>query len=319
MTHRVLLCSLLVVSSVYLCACDHKAPPASPSHSATQAASQPTTRSLRIAALSPAAAVIVRDLGFESALVARHAFDAASSQTLAVAGDQAGIDYEALIAQSPSHVITQWGARELPARLKELTRTSAWQHIDVNPISLEDIHRCVFELDAFLQKSAQAATPSPRAHELATQLGAISAASSDPQTQRTFTAVLLLSTSPIAALGPTSCQAQVAQAAGFSVLPANAGAYTELSSEELLKLSPDCLIIFSPSVNASQSQDDLAALRTRTLAPLASIKLHTRPTLLITSTESLLPSTSMLRLHQELTTWRATLSPTTDTPRPQPN
>ena len=70
--------------------------------------------------LSPALAVIVRDLGLEANIVARHGFDIVLDKSIPVAGDQSGLDYEILLTAKPTHVLLEWGQREIPRRLGEL-------------------------------------------------------------------------------------------------------------------------------------------------------------------------------------------------------
>lgn len=274
----------------------------------------------RIAVLSPAAAVILRDLGVGEQIVARHAFDAATRRELSVVGDQAGIDYEALLAAKPTHVVMQWGARELPARLAELAKMSSWRVIDVNPVSIADVRKTVAQLAQFVDGNANVWQ---RASELDAQLAGIDGAKdaaihdeskldeskldeskrdAQPSGKRV---VLLLSTSPFAALGPTSCQAEAVRAAGFVIVPGDAKAYVELSSEELLRLDAEAFVVFSPSADGLLRAEDEAALRERIVAPLRKLGLGEKPVLLITDVESLLPSTSMLRLRRKAEAWGA--------------
>ena len=270
----------------------------------------PEQRVQRIAVLSPAAAVILRDLGVGEQIVARHAFDAATRRELSVVGDQAGIDYEALLAAKPTHVVMQWGARELPARLAELAKMSLWRVIDVNPVSIADVRKTVAQLAEFVNGDASVRQ---RASELDAQLAVIDGArdtakhdenkrDAQPSGKRV---VLLLSTSPFAALGPTSCQAEAVRAAGFVIVPGDAKAYIELSSEELLSLDAEAFVVFSPSADGLLRAEDEAALRERILAPLRKLGLGEKPVLLITDVESLLPSTSMLGLRRKVEAWGA--------------
>jgi ABC-type hemin transport system substrate-binding protein len=278
--------------------------------------------------LSPAGAVLLRDLGLDDRMVARHAFDAASPQGLPSVGDQAGIDYEALLATNPTHVVTQWGSRELPPRLRALAKqgstASGIALHDMNPISLAGVRSELRALQAFVGDAAS----QPKADALDAALHAMEEASTRAlqaerarETGATAQAgmtgeaaprvVLLLSVSPAAVLGPASAQAEVARAAGFVVVPAGAGAYAELSAEELAGLRPQAVVLFAPAVatgdEASQAKtlDELTARTRAQLQTLGVVGGVTPvPLLIVRDVESLLPSTSALRLHETLRAWR---------------
>ncbi len=284
----------------------------------------------RVAMLSPAGAVMLRDLGLGDVIVARHAFDAASSPGLPSVGDQAGIDYEALLAARPTHVVTQWGARELPERLQALARSGGMHLHDMNPVSLQDVRQELAALQALLGTPATA----PRAAELDAQLASMleaADASSPSQAEGASDVrrlVLLLSASPIAVLGPTSCQAQAARAAGFVVVPQSGPAYAELSGEEFVALGAQAAVLFAPvsaGVDVATDEADEAksargdSAQAKQLAARARAALHAvgfrasenegeLPMLVVQDVESLLPSTSMVRLHGMMQAWRVGLA-----------
>jgi hypothetical protein len=137
--------------------------------------------------------------------------------------------------------------------------------------------------------------------------------------------VLLLSASPIAVLGPTSCQAQAARAAGFVVVPQGGLAYAELSVEEFVALDAQAAVLFAPVAagvtlhEADQAKSAFGdAAQGKQLAARARAALHASrfrasesqgglPILVVQDVESLLPSTSMVRLHGLMQTWRMDL------------
>jgi hypothetical protein len=80
----------------------------------------------RIVALSPALAVMLRDMGLGDRVVGRHAWDMVLDPAVPVCGDQSGIDYEALLRVRPTHVVLEWGERELPPRLREMAARHGW-------------------------------------------------------------------------------------------------------------------------------------------------------------------------------------------------
>jgi ABC-type hemin transport system substrate-binding protein len=298
-------------------------------HQQAQPSAEPARANLaRVAMLSPAGAVMLRDLGLGDVIVARHAFDAASSPGLPSVGDQAGIDYEALLATRPTHVVTQWGARELPERLQALARSGGMQLHDMNPVSLQDVRQELAALQAQLGTPATA----PRAAELDAQLASMLEAADAVSSSQAEGAsdvrrvVLLLSASPIAVLGPTSCQAQAARAAGFVVVPQSGPAYAELSGEEFVALGAQAAVLFAP-VGAGVATDEAGeakaargdSAQAKQLAARATAALHAAgfrasesegelPMLVVQDVESLLPSTSMVRLHGMMQAWRLGLA-----------
>jgi ABC-type hemin transport system substrate-binding protein len=293
--------------AIALCACEraadapHGAQPASPPAHASP---------LRIAMLSPAGAVMLRDLGLGDAIVARHAFDAASLQTLPSVGDQAGIDYEALLSAAPTHVITQWGARELPERLVQLAQTSGTTLHDMNPVSLHDVRKDLAALQALVGTPGSAA----KAASLDAQLASMIERADAPRASNAKRVVLLLSASPIAVLGPTSCQAQAARAAGFVVVPQEGPAYAELSGEEFVALGVQAIVLFAPGVDAGDGSQPAAANadtkatfaeRAKSSLRAAGFTSERVPMLVVRDVESLLPSTSMVRVHTALAAWNA--------------
>jgi hypothetical protein len=245
-------------------------------------------------------------------------------------GDPAGIDYEALLAARPTHVVTQWGARELPERLQALARSGGMHLHDMNPVSLQDVRQELASLQALLGTPATA----PRAAELDAQLASMLEAADAVSSSQAVGAsdvrrlVLLLSASPIAVLGPTSCQAQAARAAGFVVVPQTGPAYAELSGEEFVALGAHAAVLFAPvsagvdvatgdsshadSARGNSAQAKQLAARARAALHAAGFRASESPTngegelpmLVVQDVESLLPSTSMVRLHGLMQAWR---------------
>src|SRR5262245_61348101 len=94
----------------------------------------------RIVALSPAVAVILRDLGLADRIVGRHGYDFVLNKSVPVCGDQAGgIDYETLLRARPTHVLIESGARETPGRLTELAEEHHWAVESLRMLTLDDI------------------------------------------------------------------------------------------------------------------------------------------------------------------------------------
>src|SRR5882724_7824821 len=122
--------ALILALLMVLAACEKKAPAPPPSQSSAGP---------RIVSISPAVGIMLVDLHYDHLCVGRDGHDLALHPSIPIVGDQHRIDYEALIAAHPTHVFTQWGSRDLPARLVELAETNHWKLIDSRLLSLDDI------------------------------------------------------------------------------------------------------------------------------------------------------------------------------------
>lgn len=187
----------------------------------------------RIVALSPAAAQIVRDLGLGAKLVGRHGFDTFSDQALAVCGDQAGIDYEALLGARPTHVLLQWGRRERPTRLTELAAANRWSVHDYPLLALADVDDAAAEMAALF---GVATLPPIRGHEEGRR----------PERAAVGRVLLLYGTDPPSALGPGSFHHDLLVDLGATPAISEGRAFMTLDAEDVLRLAPDAVMIFDP-------------------------------------------------------------------------
>lgn len=248
----------------------------------------------RIVALSPAAAVTLKDLGLADRIVGRHGYDLALDPGVAVCGDQAGIDYEALLAVKPTHVVVQWGARDLPPRLVRLAAERGWRVEPFNPLTLGEIRTSVDRLAELFDEPAVR----QRAAELRAACGR--AWSKRPGVDRAGRVLLLVGVKPPAALGPGSFHQQILEALGGTAAVKSGGAYQELDAEDVLHLKPEAIVIFRPRRFGAPAAEpgwpsDLGAL-----AGLAVPALEKRRVAVIDDPLGLTPSTAMIGLADEL-------------------
>jgi ABC-type Fe3+-hydroxamate transport system substrate-binding protein len=195
----------------------------------------------RIVALSPALAIILRDLGLESHIVGRHAYDMVLPPSVPVCGNQTGIDYEALIGVRPTDVLLQWGRRELPARLQTLAREHHWAVSDYELLALDD----VLSTTADLNRRFAAADPQHRGDDLLARMR--TAWAPHPGELAAAGRILLLeSIDPPAALGPGSFHHQILERLGATPAITAGKPFMTLDAEGVLSLAPDGIIIFSP-------------------------------------------------------------------------
>lgn len=190
----------------------------------------------RIATLSPALGVIVRDLGLALAAVARDGYDAVLPRHLPVCGDLAGIDYEVLLRVRPTHVLLQWGARPHPARLIELAKAHGWMVRDYDLRSLADIRAATTELGQVFGVEAQARALMRRMDDALRPRASVFAGR----------VLLLESVSPPAALGPGSFHHEILVMLGGRPVLVVGAPFVRLDAEDVSRLAPEGMILFAP-------------------------------------------------------------------------
>lgn len=290
-----------------------------PSPASTASANSITSPVLRIVALSPALAIILKDLGYEDQIVGRHAYDVALDPRIPTCGELGTIDYETLVKAKPTHIFIQWGAQELPARLNDLAKANNWIIKNLNPLTLDEIERAAREMDETIFAFAT--------RDLETRLAAAPAKSGQPEhlkpampfedamhmawsnrgpLMKSAGKILLVSgTKPIGALGPTSFHYQLLQRLGATPVPASGGPWITLDLEDLNKLAPDAIILFAPRpprspAPATPTPDELIALFGRA-GELNIPAFKNKRVALIDDPYCLTPSTAMIPIADQIT------------------
>lgn len=204
-------------------------------------AQTPPAEEPRLAVLSPALAVIVRDLELGRWMTARHGYDVWSEQSLAVVGDQAGIDYEAMILARPTHVLMEWGSRPLPPRLESLAAEYKWSVSNYSTLTLDDIRettRRLSELDP-----GQAAWGE---HRLKKEMDR-AWSKREQDLGRAGRVLLLMAAEPTAAvLGPMSAHYEILKRIGGEAIPEKGAPFIEMDAEDILHLAPDAIVLIRP-------------------------------------------------------------------------
>lgn len=293
-------------------------------------------RELRIVALSPALAVILRDLGYEAQIVGRHAYDLVLDPKVPSCGELGTIDYETLIRVRPTHVFIQWGARELPERLTELAAANDWVVMNLNPLGLDEIESCarrmdeaVFAWTVGMEKDGEASGPGrPGPQGEGASRGTEHVKPPMPfeeEMQRAWRdrgvgmrragrILLLASAKPLGAMGPGSFHHQLLERLGG--VPALGGgggggddkfkaAWVTLDLEDLQKLAPDGIVIFAPrpprtpKPEKQATADELIALMGRA-AELNVPAIKHKRVAVIDDPLGLTPSTAMIGVADEL-------------------
>jgi ABC-type Fe3+-hydroxamate transport system substrate-binding protein len=210
----------------------------------------------RLAVLSPAMAVILRDLGREDQIVGRHGFDLVLQPSVPVVGNQNGLDYEALIAVRPTHVLLEAGANDLPPRLVELAKAHRWTVRAMPMLTLDDVRTALDELDELTRTEA---TRSDRATRLRSRFDA--ALGVRPEIASRLGRVLPLAwMDPVGVMGPGSFHAQMLAAMGATPVPTKGAAYISWSVEDVVRADPDSIVLFLPGRDASKRDELLGPL-----------------------------------------------------------
>lgn len=214
---------------------------------AVHKASTPAQGGLRIAAVSPALAITLRDLGLADKIIARHAWDMVLDLKVPIVGDQATLDYEALLASEPTHVLLEWGVRPVPERMNTLAREHPWRVRSWSLLSYEQVRKSFGEIAAFVEEGQPAKdglAVAARASELTTRLD--NACAQRTIAARAGTVLLLHSIAPPAALGPGSFHHEILQRLGGRPALTSGNAYVEMHMEDLLRIAPESIVIVEP-------------------------------------------------------------------------
>lgn len=190
----------------------------------------------RIVALSPALAIILRDLGLADRIVGRHGYDFVLDKAIPVCGDQAGLDYENLLRARPTHIVLEWGSRELPPRLGALAQERGWRIANYAMLTLDDVVRATEGLSAMFGVESPAVVSRMR-----------EAWTARPGRYAAAGRILMLEAiDPPAALGPGSFHHQILERLGAAFAITEGRPFMVLDAEEVQRLAPDAVIIFAP-------------------------------------------------------------------------
>ncbi len=246
--------------------------------------------------LSPALGVILRDIGGSGFAVARHGFDVALDRSLPVAGDQSGVDYETLLRVRPTHIMLEWGARELPPKLLSLANQHGWVVRSLPMLTLEEIRTATAALGGVTGRKLEAE------RMVARMDGAWTAIEGVPE--RAGRVLTLYSVRPLGAAGPGSFHVQILEALGARTVPEAGSPYIALDGEDLRRLDPDTIVLLAPGAAAERIGDLLAPLRALQLRAVVQDRVIVDRHL-----ENQLPSTAMVGLAERLREAMLTLAP----------
>ncbi len=254
---------------------------------------------VRIAPLSPAIAVILRDLDCADRIVGRHAFDMMLDKSLPVVGDQTGVDYESLARTNPTHILLDWGSRELPPRLLELAAERHWIVRDYRMLTLDDIRRATLAI----AEDINIPGAPDRAAELVMDMDR--AWTTRPAIAHNVgRALILFSPDGNGAAGPGSFHAELIHALGARNAVESGAPFVMLDAEDVRRLDPDSILIFQPDADPARWKELLGALARADLRAVAEGRVA-----VVAHPLGLTPSTAMIDVADEIERLASTWPP----------
>lgn len=284
---------------------DYRAKQGQKQPAVTTTATATATKAPRVVALAPGLAQMVP----ASLLVGRHGFDRWSNQSLAVCGDQEGIDYEALLQVRPTHVFLQWGQRPLPDRLTELARKEGWVIENLPLLDLKEIDAAQARIDSLLSAAGYTQLPTREPLNRASVIAGLNASR---------TVLLVYQTGPITILGPGSYHHQMLVNLGATpaIAPSpKASAFMKLELEDVLAIDPWAIIVIQPKDQSTDQSSDLSAskpLARDALGLLATDKLsavRSGRIAVIDRSDALIPGPSLRVVRDEMASILRRLAP----------
>ncbi len=307
--------TLILLFALLLTSCGSNTTPASNTTDPDQ------TDEFRIAALAPAIAVTLRDLGHEDIIVARHDFDLICSDSIPKAGSSLGWDLEALIAARPTHLVMQRSeTAPIPDTLTAAAETHNWT-IMARPLdTLDDVANLADDLRYLIDGPPERdpaildATES-LAHTQPSERLARAWRDRGPVADRAGRVLILGSLDPPAAMGPGSFHHQLITRMGMTPAITDGAMWIELDYEDLIALAPDSILVFSPRQRPDDARFGLpeptigdSALET--LGPIADLPIpaiDAARVAVIDHPLALLPSTALadvaLEIERVLESW----------------
>lgn len=248
---------ILFLISMLFCACSQSSAP-----SAEHAGSE-TQESLRLAVLSPGIAVMLRDLGYEDQIVAKHDYDIVLSDRVPAAGSELGFDLEVLIEADPTHVFFQKTSTPRSPAMLELAADRGWIIFERPLNSLDDIATTMDDLyylfDGPPEREPQGLSMNLNMddvlmRETPSMKLAMSWDDLGPVADRAGRVLVLGSVDPIGAMGPGSYHYELIERLGAQNAITQGAMWIEMDAEDLIALNPDSIVYIAPRQESNASR-----------------------------------------------------------------
>jgi ABC-type Fe3+-hydroxamate transport system substrate-binding protein len=259
---------------------------APPAPSPVQPVSQPAGQT-RIITLSPALAIILRDLGFDDLIVGRDAHDMVLDKSLPVCGDQTALDYEAILQVKPTHIFLQAGASPIPPRLTKMAAEHGWILKAYPLLTLDDITSAASDFHFTLVQVPSTPLQMMLTFQQAWKRRGDGFAAAGR-------VLLLESLDPPAAFGPGSFHQQVLERIGGTPAITEGKPFITMDAEDVLRLAPDAIIIFGSSKAAGSPTPEQIRTMMGRLGTLDIPAVKSGRLALISDPLALTPSTAMI-------------------------
>jgi ABC-type Fe3+-hydroxamate transport system substrate-binding protein len=246
----------------------------------------------RIAALSPALAVILDDLKLSHLIVGRHSWDMVLDKSIPVCFDDNKADYERLLSVKPTHILLQLQSEPLPPRLNHLAQTHHWLITDFPILALDDIKTATTGLADLFSTGADKPL-----------LENMDRAWSRRDGLFTGRVLLLAGLDPPSVLGPGSWHHQILERLGGTPAITEGSRYITLDAEDILHLKPDAIILILPRDRGTPPAFPTINDLQRQLGRLATLDIpaiHHSRLALIDNPLAHTPSTAMIGLADEM-------------------
>ncbi len=308
---------MLIALGVMLIGCS-ESPPGPKSGDAIEQTSEAVES--RFVVLSPAIAVMLRDLGFEDSIVGRHSYDSALSDSIPAVGSHLDIDYELLIELGPTDVFFEKLASDIPEPMRTLAEANGWRIWTYELKTLDDIATTLDDLYLKLVGFPDPSKPGaglidfevdPTAKFDIELPSARLARSWSPMGKVATNAgrvLILAGVDPPGAMGPGSFHAQLIERLGITPAIEDGGMWQELDYEDIIELAPDSILIFTPRAPDADdligepepmSWDELVA-KVGKLATLPIPAVQSHRIAIIEHPLGLLPSSSLGQVGDEI-------------------
>lgn len=245
-------CMPLVAVFVLLlsCSCKQSSAPTSNSNDGTYSETE-VERELRLAVLSPGMSVMLKDLGYEDQIVAKHDYDMVLSDQVPAAGSELGFDLEMLIDANPTHVFFQKTSTPRSPAFLELAEQRGWVIFERPLNTLDDIATTMDDLYYFFdgptgREPQDLNMDDVLMHETPSMRLAMSWDDLGPAADHAGRVLVLGSIDPIGAMGPGSYHYELIDRLGATNAITDGAMWIEMDAEDLIALNPDAILYIAP-------------------------------------------------------------------------
>lgn len=252
---------------------------------------------VRIVSLSPALTRMVVDLGLGDLVVGRTRYCESIDPSIPVVGDHFATNAEAMVRVRPTHVLVQPPRNEVPPELQELAEKRGWRigHWRINTVDdirlvLRDLPDVLFfPTDRRGYEARQQADLLRRALDTALQ--------PDDADQWHGRVLIVHSVEPmIGVFGEGTYLDEVLNRFGCTNAARGISGWSQLTLEDVVRLDPQAIVLTRPGVDQSDDPRQIAG----PLATLSIEAVHAGRIAVLTGSDAIVPSTSLIDTAREL-------------------